>query len=128
MNKQHPIRGVWYVEIVGAPFKHHVFSFHSDGTMQQANPDAGDPVTSDSIGLGEWIAEGNRIQGKFVEITANRKTHKFVSRGEISFVLHVQGDTFSGSAEARFYDQAGILKKGPLPATLSGSRITLNVS
>src|SRR5664279_2139362 len=64
-----PIVGAWFVKIPEAPFQHHMFVFNSDGTMQQANPDAGDPNTSDSTGMGVWVPDGDRIKGKFVEVT-----------------------------------------------------------
>lgn len=47
-----PIVGTWFVKIPEAPFHYHMFIFNSDGTMQQANPDAGDPNSSDSNGMG----------------------------------------------------------------------------
>ena len=46
------IVGTWFVKAPEAPFQYHMFVFHSDGTMQQANPDAGDPNSSDSNGMG----------------------------------------------------------------------------
>ena len=58
-----------------------MFTFHADGTMLQSNPDAGDPRTSDSIGLGVWVAEGGKVRGKFVEVTADRTARNFASRG-----------------------------------------------
>src|SRR5678815_915298 len=48
------IVGAWEVDAIGAPFVPHVMSFHSDGTMLIDNPEAGDPHTSDSLGLGPW--------------------------------------------------------------------------
>src|SRR5438045_9700637 len=105
MTKEPSILGVWYVIAVDAPFQYHLFTFHADGTMVQANPDAGDPLTSDSDGMGVWKLTGKTVKGKFVEITANRKTNKFKSRGEISFVLEVTGDTFLGTFSANFYDE-----------------------
>jgi hypothetical protein len=42
------IVGAWIVTIPDAPFPLHTFVFHSDGTVEQSNPDAGDPNTSDS--------------------------------------------------------------------------------
>ena len=57
-----------------APFQYHMFVFHSDGTMEQANLDAEDPHTSDSNGMGVWVLDGDRIRGKFVEVTADRTT------------------------------------------------------
>ena len=118
-----PIVGAWFVNVPGAPFQYHMFIFGADGTMQQANPDAGDANTSDSDGMGVWTKKGDRITGKFVEVTADRATHAFVSRGEISFDLKVDGDAFTGTASARFYDLHGALIRGPLPAALEGQRV-----
>ena len=117
------IVGAWFVKIPEAPFQYHMFVFNSDGTMQQANPDAGDPSTSDSNGMGVWVPEGERIKGKFVEVTADRTTRQFVSRGEISFSIKVTGNAFDGTASATFYDSEGRRLRGPLPATLDGQRV-----
>ncbi len=46
--------GVWFVTFPDPPFKYHMVTFHQDGTMEQANPDAGDANTSDSDGMGVW--------------------------------------------------------------------------
>jgi len=100
-----------------------MFIFHSDGTMLQTNPDAGDPNTSDSNGAGVWTLVAGGIKGKFVEVTADRTTRRFVSRGEISFVVHVRGDSLSGTASAIFYDEEGRQTRGPLSATLEGRRV-----
>jgi hypothetical protein len=106
-----------------APFQYHMFVFNSDGTMQQANPDAGDPNTSDSNGMGVWVPDGDRIKGKFVEVTADRTTRQFVSRGEISFSIKVTGNAFSGAASATFYDAEGRRLRGPFAATMESQRI-----
>jgi len=115
-----PIVGTWFVKTPEAPFPYHMFVFHSDGTVQQANPDAGNANTSDSNGMGVWVAEGDGIKGKFVEITADRSTHQFVSRGEISFSIKVNDDIFSGTASANFFDAGGRRLREPLRATLEG--------
>lgn len=91
--------------------------------MQQANPDAGDPNSSDSNGMGVWAPDGTSIKGKFVEVMADRATRQFVSRGEISFLIKVHGNTFSGTASAVFYDAEGRRVRGPLPATLEAQRV-----
>jgi hypothetical protein len=77
-----PIVGTWLVKTPEAPFPYHMFVFHSDGTVQQSNPDAGDSETSDSNAMGVWVPEGDSIKGRIVEITADRTTRHFVSRGE----------------------------------------------
>jgi hypothetical protein len=78
----------------GAPFPYHMYVFNADGTMQQANPDAGDPNSSDSDGKGIWVSDGDRIKGKWVEVIAERATHKFTGRAEISYDIKVSVDTF----------------------------------
>jgi hypothetical protein len=117
------IVGTWFVKIPEAPFRYHMFVFHSDGTIEQSNPDAGDPNTSDSNGMGAWATDGDRIKGRFVEIAADRTTRQFVSRGEISFLIQVNGNAFSGTASAIFYDAEGRPLRAPLAATLEGQRV-----
>ena len=92
---------VWFVHDVDAPFPYHMYVFNGDGTLQQANPDAGDPNSSDSDGNGIWITDGAKIKGKWVEVTADRTTRKFTGRAEISFVITVDHDSFAGTATAR---------------------------
>ena len=118
-----PIVGTWVVTAPEAPFPLHMFVFHSDGTVEQSNPDAGDPNTSDSNAMGVWLPDGGGIKGKLVEITADRTTGQFVSRGEISFSLKVTNNAFSGTASAIFYDADGLRVRGPLSATLEGRRV-----
>jgi len=122
-NNLPPIVGTWFVKTPEAPFQFHMFVFNSDGTMQQTNPDAGDPNTSDSNGMGVWLPDGDKIKAKFVEVTADRTTRQFVSRGEISFLIKVNGNAFTGTASAIFYDVKGLRLRGPLPATLEGQRV-----
>ena len=122
-NPVPPIVGTWLVKTPEAPFQYHMFTFHSDGTMLQSNPDAGDPSTSDSNGMGVWTQAAADIKGKFVEVTADRATRQFVSRGEISFLLHVKGDALSGTASATFYDSQDRKVSGPISATLEGRRV-----
>ncbi|HSX16994.1 MAG TPA: hypothetical protein VLH86_02735 [Patescibacteria group bacterium] len=119
------IVGAWFVKAPDAPFQYHMFVFNADGTMQQANPDAGDANTSDSDGKGIWVKDGNKIKGKFVEVTADRTTHAFVNRGEISFEIKVDNNHLTGTAAARFYDENNTLVRGPLPTPLEGTRVTL---
>jgi hypothetical protein len=118
-----PVIGTWLVTIPEAPFPLHMFAFHSDGTVQQSNPDAGDPNSSDSAAMGVWREDGNGVKGRLVEITADRITRQFVSRGEISFSVKVAGNALSGTATAVFYDASGQRVRGPVPATLAGRRV-----
>ena len=118
-----PIVGTWVVKVPEAPFPLHMFVFHSDGTVEQSNPDAGDPITSDSNAMGIWVADDEGIKGKLVEITADRTTRQFASRGEISFSLKLSGNAFSGTASAVFYDADGRRLRGLLSATLEGHRV-----
>ena len=118
-----PIVGTWVVKIPEAPFPVHMFVFHGDGTVVQSNPDAGDPARSDSNAMGTWIQDGDRYRGRIVEITADRTTHHFVSRGDIAFTLTVEGDRLRGNAEANFVDQAGRVIGETIHATLDGERV-----
>src|SRR5580658_4167356 len=93
-----PIVGTWLVKDPNAPFPYHMYVFNGDGTMQQANPDAGDPRGSDRDGKG--------IKGKWVEVIADRATHQFAGRLEISYDITVSGDSYTGSETARSYDAA----------------------
>lgn len=43
---EYPIVGTWLVQDPNAPFPYHLYAFNADGTMQQANPDGGDPRTA----------------------------------------------------------------------------------
>jgi hypothetical protein len=124
-NKYNRIVGTWVVKDTAAPFHYHMYVFNADGTMQQANPDAGDANTSDSDGKGVWVIDGDHIKGKFVEVTADRGTHQFVSRGEISYDIMVDDKSFTGTAIARFYDLNDRLMQSPISTTLAGKRVTL---
>ena len=117
------IVGAWLLTIPEAPFRYHMMIFHSDGTLIQSNPDAGDANTSDSNGMGGWEIDGDRIAGKFIEVTADRSSRKFVSRGEIAFTLLVQGDSLRGEGKAHFYNAEGASIGDQIVFSMSGSRI-----
>ena len=119
-----PIIGTWLVKDQGAPFPYHMYVFNADGTMQQANPDAGDAHTSDSDGKGAWLAAGTRIRGKWIEVTADRASRQFAGRGELTYEIAVSGDDFAGSAAFRSYDANGVLVGGPDASSLAGHRVT----
>jgi hypothetical protein len=117
------IVGAWVVKMPDAPFPLHMFVFHADGTVEQSNPDSGDPSTSDSNLMGGWRSAGEEYQGNLVEITADRVTHKFASRGEIAFELKVTGNAFTGTASAVFFDATGRRIKGPIRVQMEGDRV-----
>lgn len=120
-----PVVGAWFVNDVAAPFPFHMYVFNGDGTLQQANPDAGDPNSSDSDGKGVWIVAGDRIKGKWVEVTADRATHKFTGRTELSFDIEVTRDLFTGTETASSYDAKGVLTDGPTPpGKFEGKRVS----
>jgi len=123
-GRSHSVIGTWVVRHSAAPFPYHMYVFNSDGTMQQANPDAGNAGTSDSDGKGVWV-EGDSVRGKFVEIRADRTSHAFIGRGEITFAFVIRGDSLAGSVLARFYDSTGVLVEGPYSSDMLGSRVTL---
>jgi len=118
------IVGAWLVNDPNAPFPYHMYVFNGDGTMQQANPDAGDAHESDSDGKGIWFADGGRIKGKWVEVRADRATHQFAGRLEISYEIKVSGDSYTGTETVRSYDANGNSTAGPAtPALLEGKRV-----
>ena len=119
------IVGTWIVKDPMAPFPYHMYVFNADGTMQQANPDAGDPHTSDSDGKGVWEARKGRIIGRWVEITADRSTHKYSGRTEISFEIRVDGDSLSGTETVKIYDTDEKLTELPAGPAFHGTRVTL---
>lgn len=125
-NLPNPVVGTWLVQDPNAPFPYHMYVFNADGTMQQANPDAGDPHGSDSDGKGIWVADGERIKGKWVEVVADRATHQFAGRLEVSYDITVSGDSYTGTETVRSYDAAGRLTAGPdTSARLQGERVKL---
>jgi len=120
----HAIVGTWLVKDPNAPFPQHLYVFNADGTMQQANPDAGDARRSDSDGKGTWIVAGNRIKGRWVELLADRATHEYAGRLEMSYELAVSGDHYVGTESVRIFDASGT--EGTPPATgqpIEGTRI-----
>ncbi|HYO55189.1 hypothetical protein [Archangium sp.] len=118
--------GAWVVEADGAPFKQHLFVFHADHTMLQSNPPAGNRMTSDSNGIGVWRHEkGREFIGKFVEHNADHETGQFLTQLTVSYRITVNGSTFTGTAEANYKNAEGVHVRGPLPAKLRGTRITL---
>ena len=124
--RAHPIVGTWLVHDRNAPFPYHLYVFNADGTMQQANPDAGNPRASDSDGKGMWQARDDRIEAKWVELTADRTTHQFAGRLEFTMQITVTGDSLTAFETVKVFDAAGV--PGPAPATpkpLLGARVRL---
>lgn len=124
------IVGAWRVDAKGAPFVPHVALFHADGTLLIHNPDAGNPHTSDSLGVGAWKVDGEHPQtiiGVFEEITADRTSHQEVARLRVTFTLRIEGaNAFTGPAEATYYTPDGSKQNDqPELATLRGTRILL---
>jgi hypothetical protein len=118
-----PIVGAWLVKIPAAPFPYHLFVFHSDGTVVQSNPDAGDSRNSDNNLIGAWTSAGGQITAKLVETTADRTNHEFVSRTELAMLLQVQSNRLVGNAAASVFDVSGNPDGPPRPFTLDGDRI-----
>lgn len=119
-----PVIGTWLVHDSKAPFPMHMYVFNADGTMQQANPDAGDAHGSDSDGKGVWIANGSHVRGKWVEVMADRDTHRFTGRGEYDFELSVSGRTLSGSGTMHLFDARNV-PHGAIATTFTGTRVTV---
>lgn len=119
------IVGVWIVTDKTAPFPYHMYVFNADGTMQQANPDAGNAKESDSDGKGIWLLRDGRIVGKWVEIIADRETHKFAGRLDLSFSLKVDGDRLTGTRSAQPFGVNGKPIGKPFQGSFTGERVTL---
>jgi hypothetical protein len=115
----------WYT-IPMRRFHSTLYVFNGDGTMQQANPDAGDPRMSDSDGKGVWSARGERIEGKWVELMADRTTHLYTGRMEFTMQIAVTGDSLTASEVVRMFDATGAPVPAPAtPTPLRGARIQL---
>lgn len=124
MAADHPIVGVWQVHAPYAPFEHHMMTFHADGTLLQANPDAARRRVSDSVGMGLWCPDPNRpdtIRGRFVEVSVHRDTGEFAGRTSVTVQLTVHHDCLEGFAETTSDTAAQALRH----TTLTGTRIRL---
>ena len=117
------IVGVWLVEHPTAPFPLHLYVFNADHTLQQANPDAGNPRESDSDGKGVWERRDDHFVGKWVEIMADRTTHKLIGRGELTFDVTVAGNCLTGKGTFHLFDPAGDRVGDPIDAPFTGTRV-----
>lgn len=117
------IVGAWYVTMPTAPYPYHLFLFHADGTVVQSNPDSGDPNHSDSNLMGAWKNEGNSVTAKLIETSADRTTHQFVVRTELSMSLQVQSNKFAGTGTAFHFDATGKPDGTPHSVAFHGDRI-----
>jgi hypothetical protein len=122
----HPIVGTWLVHDPNAPFPYHLYVFNADGTMHQANPDAGNPRTSDSDGKGIWAVRNDHIESKWVELSADRATRQYAGRLEFTMQIRVSGDSLTATETVEVFDATGAPGVAPAtPKPLSGSRVTL---
>lgn len=72
-----------------------------------------------------WKKDGDRIKCKWMEIVADRTTHKFAGRTEIACEIQVNIDTFNGTETVSVFDLNGVLTEGPTsPTSLAGKRVT----
>ena len=123
--KQHPLVGAWRVKTAGAPFSYHMFVFHSDGTMHQSNPPAGNTDTSDTAGLGVWGEKDGKLVARFEEYRLDFKDGS-VTRGAIDFNLSIERDGLKGDWALTVYDaESDKYLRGPLEGGLTGQRVTL---
>jgi hypothetical protein len=108
-----PVVGVWEVDVVGAPFGPHLFTFHSDHTFLSSNPDAGDTSTSDSDGEGVWDG-WNTVKGMFKEYDASRgptpPAGTFVGILTVTYTIKVKGDSFTGDYTATETSPTGVVE------------------
>ena len=119
---QPAIVGAWYVNIPAAPYPYHLFIFHADGTVIQSNPDSGDARYSDSNLVGAWSNQGGHVTAKLVENLADRVTHKYVGRTELTLSLEVEGNSLRGTGTASLRE-LGKPDDTSHPFDLSGFRI-----
>lgn len=121
----HAIVGTWMVHDPNAPFPYHLYVFNADGTMQQANPDAGNPRTSDSDGKGAWVVRGDHVEAKWVELSADRTTRQYAGRLEFTMRIRVSGDSLSATETVSVFDTSGAPAPAPVTSQpLSGTRVT----
>ena len=123
------IVGVWRVDAEGAPFVAHLALFHADGRLLIHHPDAGNPHSSASLGVGVWKVERDRpntIMGDFEEITADRASHQYVHQLRVTFTLTLEeAQAFTGPAETTYSTAQGTKQHETPPAKLIGTRILL---
>jgi hypothetical protein len=120
------IVGAWEVTTTGAPFAHHMFVFHADGTLLQFNPPAGNPGSSDTPGVGAWRSSGDgETRARFVEVRLDPASG-VPTRGVVDFRVRVAGDRLSGTGAFHVYDMTGgKLVDGPHSTTFEGRRVTV---
>ena len=102
----------------------HVYVFNADGTLQQANPDAGDARRSDSDGKGIWFRRSGHIVGKWVELSADRDSHRYIGRGELTFDLRLDRNRLAGTSTFRGFDASGASTGEPIAVPFDGTRVT----
>lgn len=120
------IVGAWEVITTGAPCAYHMFVFHSDGTLLQFNPPAGNPGSSDTPGVGAWRCSGDgETRARFVEIRLDPTTG-VLTRGVVELRIRVAGDQLTGTGVFHVYDMTdGALVNGSQSSTLEGQRVTV---
>ncbi|HSX35437.1 MAG TPA: hypothetical protein VLH84_00720 [Patescibacteria group bacterium] len=125
------IVGVWEVD-AAAPYRPHLFTFNSDGTMISANPTnvqesatAPHGGTNDSLGQGVWQevnVQGTKfVEGTFEELNAFADNHQPTDTLSVSFKLQVSNDGqgFDGPASASIANQT-------FPSHLTGVRVNID--
>jgi hypothetical protein len=122
----HPVVGVWLVTAPDAPFARHVMTFHADGTMLQSNPPQGNKDSSDSAGMGVWVAEGPRVRGRFAEVSADLDTHAFSGTTFVRFTLEVDGDALRGTARTTSLGPDDAARQEASTTDLDGYRLTVD--
>jgi hypothetical protein len=102
-----------------------MFVFHADGTMLQSNPPAGNTDTSDTIGMGVWKADENKISAKFEEFRFDLKTGE-ITRGVVTFNLLLAGDRLTGAYTFSVCKtDDGTQLGGPRQGEVSAERVVL---
>ena len=135
------IVGVWEVD-ADAPYRPHLFTFHSDGTMSTTNPtnvqetvsnavndvlSAATGGTNDSLGMGTWkmmkAQNGQQyIVGTFKQLNASAATHLPADTLAVSFKVKYDDKTktFDGDASA-------MLGNAVQPSHLKGTKVPIDM-
>jgi hypothetical protein len=125
-----PIVGAWSVMVNGAPYSADLFAFMAGGIFASTNPSdvqsAGKNGTNDSVGFGVWQvtpgAPAGTYVGSFIELNADSRTHKPVDSLHVTWLIQIDGDKLTGTAQAALSSAPTKLRT----ASFTGTRITVD--
>ena len=114
--------GTWLVDMPTAPYPYHSH-FPYRQYRHPIKPRRWRPWDTDSNLMGARTSAGDGFTAKLVETSADRTTHKFVSRAELVMSIHLQSNSLHGTGTASVFDATGKLDGTPHPFTFQGDRI-----